>query len=61
MKEKTNIEKNDKKNDRILPIRVERGGCFVSDSIVSYRRRNYTKYSEITLGFRLVLQTKEKK
>lgn len=61
MKEKTNIEKDDRKPNRILPIRVERGGCFADDSIVSYRKRNYIRYGEDTLGFRLVLQTKEKK
>lgn len=61
MKEKTNIEKNDKGDDY---RRVDRGGSWLINAWytrVSNRNWGGASYRGNDLGFRLVLQTTEKK
>lgn len=60
-KEKLNLGKNDKENDT---DRVNRGGSYFNiawGSRVSLRDRYLASGRNSFLGFRLVLQTKEKK
>lgn len=61
MKEKTNIEKDEKSEEL---ARVRRGGNwhrYTKDPYVSFRGWNLAYYRYEKLGFRLILQTKKKK